>query len=97
MTKKIKDQQVDPVTEARRLQERAQAILDYESLSNAFTYHTPRKDQARRYQEINDAALELGRTILREAPRSAERTLALRKLQEARMWTNASIAINERS
>jgi hypothetical protein len=32
--------------------------------------------------------------LLRECPPSAERTLAVRKLQEARMWANFSIVLD---
>ena len=100
MIKKIKtvrELQVDPAETVRELREHAQSIVDHEALSNEFTYHAPNEDQARRYKEINDTALMLGQTILACTPRSTERTSALRKLQEARMWANASIAINERN
>lgn len=47
-----------------------------------------------RYQAINTAAYVMYSAILDSAPRSAERTLAIRKLQEARMWANAAIAFD---
>lgn len=47
-----------------------------------------------RYQEVNRYAYMLYRSILDNAPQSAERTLAIRKLQEARMWANAAIAFD---
>ena len=47
-------------------------------------------------------AIEVGITaaydaILANCPRSAERTLAVRKLQEARMWGNAAIVFDGRT
>jgi hypothetical protein len=45
------------------------------------------------YRAINQAAKVLYDTILGHCPESAERTLAVRKLQEARMWANAAIAL----
>lgn len=50
-----------------------------------------------RYQAINNAARIMYERILGDCPRSAERTLAIRKLQEARMWANAAIAFDGRT
>jgi hypothetical protein len=44
------------------------------------------------YEALNEAASQHYLAILENAPRSAERTLAIRKLQEARMWANAAVA-----
>ena len=49
------------------------------------------------FQAINDAALNMYNFILEQCPRSAERTLAIRKLQEARMWANAAIVFDGRT
>lgn len=64
-------------------------------LDNLFTYHPPKDDQPERYVKIRAAAKDLARAILESCPSSAERTLAVRKVQEASMWANASIACNE--
>ena len=69
--------------------------IDLDYIHRAFTYHKPDGDQATRYASINESAAGLARKILIECPESSERTLAIRALQEARMWANASIAINE--
>jgi hypothetical protein len=45
------------------------------------------------YRAISQASTVLYDTILGHAPQSAERTIAVRKLQEARMWANAAIAL----
>jgi hypothetical protein len=45
------------------------------------------------YRAVSQASKVLYDTILGHCPESAERTLAVRKLQEARMWANASIAL----
>jgi len=55
----------------------------------------PQKIEA--FRRINDAAYEMYCTILGACPRSAERTLAIRKLQEARMWANAAIVFDGRT
>lgn len=64
-------------------------------LENDFVYHPPFGDQAARYQDIRDGAAVLTGIVLSHCPPSAERTLAQRKIQEAMMWANASIALNE--
>lgn len=46
------------------------------------------------YRAISQASTVLYDTILGHAPPSAERTIAVRKLQEARMWANAAIALD---
>jgi len=66
-----------------------------EEIENIFTYHPPHQGQVISYTSIRDSGKELAMTILRNCPVSAERTLAIRKIQEAVMWANASIAINE--
>ena len=48
------------------------------------------------FRQINDAAYHIYGVILAYAPPSAERTLAIRKLQEARMWANAAVVFDGR-
>jgi hypothetical protein len=67
-------------------------MLTKESLISAFTYHAPDPDQAIKYQNIRKQALELAVVIWDACPPSADRTAALRKLREAVMTANASIA-----
>ena len=60
-----------------------------------FTYHAPKGDQAQRYEDIRKSARVLAYLINTECPESREKSLALTNLQQAIMWANASIAINE--
>jgi hypothetical protein len=60
-----------------------------------FEYHKPDEDQTSRMKQINEYVKDAYETILGNVPESAERTIAIRKLQEARMWANAAIVINE--
>lgn len=60
-----------------------------------FTYHAPKGTQQARYQELRDGAKELAKKIEVHCPASRETSLALTNLQQAIMWANASIAINE--
>ena len=61
-------------------------------LEGLFTYHPPNADTIPKYQAINEAALNLARVIDATCPPSADRTAAIRKVQEARMVANCSIA-----
>ena len=64
-------------------------------INNVFSYHAPKGDQAERYTIIRETAKELARVIDEKCPDSREKSLALTNLQQAVMWANASIAINE--
>jgi len=49
------------------------------------------------FQAVNAAAYAMYQIILATCPRSPERTIAIRKLQEARMWANAAIVFDGRT
>lgn len=51
----------------------------------------------RHFQAVNGAAHAYYQVLLAHAPRSRERTIAITKLQEARMWANAAIAFDGRT
>jgi cytosine/adenosine deaminase-related metal-dependent hydrolase len=48
------------------------------------------------FKAVNLGAQACYDIILQNCPQSAERTLAIRKLQEARMWANAAIVFDGR-
>jgi len=66
-----------------------------EPIDNAFIYHAPKGDQVERYQSIRDKGKDLALHIASNCPYSIERDEAIKKLREAIMWANASIACNE--
>lgn len=66
-----------------------------QQIENTFTYHPPFGNQPERYVAIRDEAKALAMTIQRACPESREKSLALTSIQQAVMWANASIAINE--
>ena len=49
------------------------------------------------FRALNLGAQAYYDIILANCPRSAERTLAIRKLQEARMWANAAVVFDGRT
>jgi hypothetical protein len=69
--------------------------MDAADLSNRFTYHPPKGDQAVRYSEIRRAALDLATMLNDVAPDSREKSLAITHLEDTVMWANAAIARNE--
>ena len=71
--------------------------MNNEQIDNTFTYHKPFGNQPQRYAQIRVDAKVLAHTIQDCCPESREKSLALTNLQQAVMWANASIAINERT
>jgi hypothetical protein len=67
-----------------------------ENIESIFTYHKPFGDQPQRYETLRSEAKGLAKTIQDACPESREKSLAFTYLQQAVMWANASIAINER-
>lgn len=67
-----------------------------EQIENIFTYHKPFGDQPQRYELLRAEARELALMIEENCPESREKSLAITNLQQAIMWANASIAINEK-
>ena len=70
-------------------------MTDHE-LVNWFTYHKPEGDQPMKYEIIRAAALDFARIIVANTPQSPDQTVAIRKLREAVMIANASIACGGR-
>lgn len=70
-------------------------MITQEDLNNWFTYHSPKGDQPERYVKIREAAKELAQVILENTPIGADQTAAIRKVREAVMTANQSIACGE--
>ena len=64
-------------------------------IENIFTYHPPTDSQVHRYDQLRQEARDLALMIQDYCPDSREKALAITNLQQAIMWANASIAINE--
>lgn len=68
--------------------------LTKESLNDLFSYHAPRADQLPHYEAIRAAAKVFAAVVLEHTPSSADQTAAVRKIREAVMTANASIALD---
>jgi hypothetical protein len=67
-------------------------LIGEEELLNWFTYHPPATEQLAHYEIIRRAGLQMAQVILRNTPPSPDQTTAIRKVREAVMTANASIA-----
>lgn len=72
---------------------RLEALL--KRIESDFSYHSPKGDQAARYELIRDTAKKLACVMAENCPQSRELSSALTRLEEAVMHANASIARNE--
>lgn len=63
-----------------------------EELLIRFTYHAPKGDQPRRYEELRAQARKLAELIVDLTPESREQSLALTNLEQTAFWANAAIA-----
>jgi len=63
-------------------------------MSNPFYYRPPTEEQIETMTVISAKLADLYEYLLLGVPRSAERTLGIRKLQEARMWLNAGLVLH---
>lgn len=78
-------------------QDREQPMSAEPQLLDPFGYIAPTGDMVIRRGEVSRRAHELYQAIIEEVPPSEERTIAIRKLREARMWANAAIVIHGRT
>jgi hypothetical protein len=67
-----------------------------EKLDNWFSHHAPTPEQAAAYVAIRAAARAFADVIVAHTPPSADQSTAVRKLREAVMAANASIACGGR-
>lgn len=66
-----------------------------DTIHEMFVYHPPSTpERVAAHKAVNDITEEAARQILTHCPGCEELTLAIRRLQEARMWANAGIALH---
>ena len=62
-----------------------------EAIDDAFQYHPWKPDQVKAGEAVREAAKQLYRTVIQFVPSGPDRTVALRKIREARMDANSAI------
>lgn len=67
--------------------------MDKAFIDDVFKYHAPNEKQIAQYQNIREAAKNLAAVIIENTPKCADQSAALRKVREAVMTANASIAL----
>lgn len=68
---------------------------DRNELVRRFKHHPPKGNQADRYEANRLGTAGLAMLYLKNCPPSAERDNAIKHIEEAMFWANASIARNE--
>lgn len=63
-------------------------------LEDVFTYHPADEASLPKYAALRESAKAFASVMIQTCPPSADRTAALRKVREAVMTANASIALN---
>lgn len=66
-------------------------ISDHD-LENWFMYHSPSEDQIPKYHAIREAGKAFAKVVRDNTPSSPDQTVAIRKIREAVMVANQSIA-----
>lgn len=68
-------------------------LFSEESLDRLFDHHAPKSDDVgAKHSYVRGHCKVLANALAVYCPPSAERTLALRKLEECMFWSNAAIA-----
>jgi hypothetical protein len=70
--------------------------LTLENVEEIFTYQPADAEQLEAFDDVRAALIEAARVILQRVPDCADRSVALRKLREARMDANSAIALRGR-
>lgn len=70
---------------------------DQAKIDNVFSYHSPATEQIPKYEALRASAKAFAECVIEHCPSSADRTAALRKIREAVMTANASVALDGNS
>ncbi len=65
-----------------------------EDLQNRFGYHKANEKTIPMHQSVRGMFLDIAETLNELLPEGREKSLAFTALQEAAMWSNASVACN---
>ena len=70
---------------------------EHNQLNDIFEYHAPSGNDIEKYRALRNRARWFAESIIALCPPSDDRTAAIRKVREALMTANASIALEGRS
>lgn len=69
--------------------------MDVDQIKHNFTYHPPTDDDVMKHTILREKAQELAILIAQLCPDSREKDIAIMKVDEVNMWSNAAIARNK--
>lgn len=67
--------------------------FDGKEITEIFSYHPPTEEQRETYAEINAAFIKCAEDVAPLLPDGPGKTVAIRKLADARMAANAAVAL----
>ncbi len=67
--------------------------FDQEEIEQIFSYHPPNEKQRETYEQINLAFIKCAEEVAALMPDGPSKTAAIRKMADARMACNASVAL----
>lgn len=81
--------------EIEKTYKRYEITPEYKLRLQAWHYHSPKQEtmQPQRYEMLNKATREVAEMMMAYCPPGRQLSLALTKLEEARMWANNAIAM----
>jgi hypothetical protein len=65
--------------------------MDQETIDNNFTYHKPMPTDLIKFERLRNMAKEYSELVNELCPDSREKSIAITKIEESNMWSNASI------
>ena len=65
-----------------------------ESIRARFTFHPPTPTRAKHHEAITEACIRLAEAIELACPPCRARSVAITKIEEAKMWANAALAVH---
>ena len=68
--------------------------LSNEEIEDRVTYHAPSPSGVERHKQLSEAAASILKTIEEVVPDGREKSLAITKIEEAKMWASAGVARN---
>jgi hypothetical protein len=72
----------------------ARELQGHDDLSKLFSYQPPTDEMYEHFNAVSKACEAAARVIVEHVPASADRTLAIQHLVDARMRANAAIALD---
>jgi hypothetical protein len=82
------------VSQVETMATNTREMTQQEKIEELFRYHPPRPDQVPRYETIRNAGKYLAQVIISNTQRGSDQSKAIRKLREAVMAANSSIALD---